>query len=557
MRKACLVASVAAVAVAAPTPCIAACTGIAPPCSNCETLRCLTTDNTWECAAKPAGTACVDGNPCTFNATCDGTGICVGTPGPCPPATFAPVQCAACPTMTEVNWSYNVGGRSSVWEQPQDPNCVPTPTSPCPHYINNIRLSGREIVGNQYISQFGFRVDFFKTDSSSDRLSWVLWQNGSETWSPSWVLSGSPPTGWVDTAVNGSLQASPIVLKFDTDASGTDEGFALGRAHVCCSTTPSTASASEYRRATPFHGVLLGTNDVVFLAAHSWGQVYHSTVVLEGDQALGNRYYLFVKCNAQPAPTVYDYVSYANSTQQSIHLPLNYCSYGALQIAVYSSAGSGSFKLVVTDHYASEHYRLRVGSDYAISATDLPTWSRTLSLGAQSFFGVTEGTQYIEAFDLWNGTGCGNCGGINCDICIRNQPGTGICCNATGQIELYQDYRTLPRGVAHELGHRQLHSNIPDEYAVGSDCPAGVSPCYRDGHTVMANPFGTNHNLCQINDHNTDGTPGVGSAPNELTSAWTKYSASGFAPYQIVETAYQGDYQDFDFGGQLGTVVIH
>jgi len=444
-----------------------------------------------------------------------------------------------------------------VWDQPSDPNCVPTQTSPCPHYINHLNAAWREIVANQYVSRFGFRVDFFKTAGPGDRLKWSIWQNGTETFSPSWILSGAPALGWIDIPVSGSVQASPVMLRFDTDGSGSDEGFALGRARVCCATAPTATPAAEYRRATPLHGVLLGTNDVVYINANSWGQVYHTSLVLEGDQTPGNKYYLYIRCNAPPTGSAFDYVSFAASTQQHIHLPLNYCNFGTLQIAVYSAAGSGSFKLVITDHFASEHYRLKVGSDYIISAADLATWSQTLSFGAQSFFGATEGTQYIEGFDLWNGAGCNSCGGSNCDICIRNQPGTGICCNASGQIELYQDYKTLPRGIAHELGHRQLHANIPDEYAQGMDCPAGLNTCFRDGHTIMATPFGTNHNLCQVNDHNTDGTPGVGTAPNELTSAWEKYWQSGYTPYQIVESAYQSDYQDFDFRGQIGAVAIH
>lgn len=528
-----------------------------PTCGACETLTCIQGDNAWDCLPKAAGIACNDGDSCTINDVCDGNGNCGGTAGPCPPPAFNPVQCPVCPAMTEVNWTYAVGGRTNVFEQPSDPNCVPTPTSPCPHYINNVSFAVREIVASAYVSQFGFRADFFKTASSSDALSWEFWLNQSPVFSSAWRLSGTPATGWVDTAGPAALQAAPMIMTLATDGSATDEGFSLGRGRVCCSTTPTSTPAIEYRRATPFHGLLLGTNDVVYIQAKSWGQVYHSSLTLEGDQTPGNQYDLFVRCNAQPTPTAYDFVAFAPGTQQHIHLPLNYCSLGQLQIAVSSVAGSGSFKLMVTDHFASEHYRLKVGSDYAIAPGDVPSWTSTLSLGAQSFFGVTKGTQYVEGFDMWNGLGCGNCGGTSCDICIRNLPGTGQCCNAAGQIELYQDYKFQPRGIAHEFGHRQLHSNIPDEYVLAPNCPNGLSQCYRDGHTVMATPFGTNHNLCQVNDHNLDGTPGVGSASNELTSDWEKYSQSGFTPYELVETGYQSDYQDFNFRGQLGAVVLH
>jgi hypothetical protein len=44
-----------------------------------------------------------------------------------------------------------------------------------------------------------------------------------------------------------------------------------------------------------------------------------------------------------------------------------------------------------------------------------------------------------------------------------------------------------------------------------------------------------------VNDHNTDGTPGVGSASNELQADWENYGNSAYAPYTMVETAYQAD----------------
>ena len=47
--------------------------------------------------------------------------------------TFAPTVCATCPTMTDVAFTYQVGGGSNVWELPSN-----DPASKSNEYINNL-----------------------------------------------------------------------------------------------------------------------------------------------------------------------------------------------------------------------------------------------------------------------------------------------------------------------------------------------------------------------------------------------------------------------------------
>src|SRR5688572_12144592 len=142
-------------------------------------------------------------------------------------ATFAPIQCSLCPTRTEVTFSYD-----SLSELPQDPNCVGNPMNPCPHYTNFL-VAQRFVSANQFVKEFGFRVDSFQTEIND----FLAYGESSGTLTQ---LTGAPATGWRDFSSSTGLQSSPGQLLFLTDASGGRSGFNLGRARVCCQSTPNS-----------------------------------------------------------------------------------------------------------------------------------------------------------------------------------------------------------------------------------------------------------------------------------------------------------------------------
>src|SRR5688572_18861519 len=72
-------------------------------------------------------------------------------------AAFTPIKPPVCPSWQEIPFTYRVGGTTGAWELPDDSfNCTPTPTSPCPHYINYLDHY-RFIATNNWTNRFAFR----------------------------------------------------------------------------------------------------------------------------------------------------------------------------------------------------------------------------------------------------------------------------------------------------------------------------------------------------------------------------------------------------------------
>lgn len=329
--------------------------------------------------------------------------------------------------MTEVNFTYqNSGG---TWEIPQDPNCSARTADPCPHYINQIDIS-RSIVANQYVQQFGVRLDFFETESGYDFLSYG--QRGSALTS----ISGTQIGGtWRDFGVSGSLQSTPGMIHFHADEIVSDEGFSIGRARVCCQSTPQTTPA--YLRHNERHsGVLLGTNDVVYLQAPvSCGQ--ENSIAMWGDPASGNDFDVYARCNALPTPTTYDHATLEAGSQEFRPMPSSGCTCpGTWYFAVHSWSGSGWFHVVYSSRYNSQSRTITAGTNFVASTAQMNTFEDTLTQAARQFWGSTDGSQRIAAVHLYNSNSCTNCGGATCDLCFRNEPGTGYCCDNTLNSQL-------------------------------------------------------------------------------------------------------------------------
>jgi hypothetical protein len=85
-----------------------------------------------------------------------------------------------------------------------------------------------------------------------------------------------------------------------------------------------------------------------------------------------------------------------------------------------------------------------------------------------------------------------------------------------------------------------LFLDLRDEYESGTI----KSQC---GHSVMASPVGSNHNLCILTDHGRDGDPTA--PPTFEPPAWQKLA--GFLPTSITRTPENYNFQDHDFNNQI------
>jgi hypothetical protein len=451
--------------------------------------------------------------------------------------SFSPYQCALCPTMTEVPYTFPL--RGAGMEIPTDPNCAPTPADPCPHYINWVHEYSRVVLANTWVKKFGFRVDFFETESG-----WDYFYYGEELGTLA-SLTGAPPTGWYDFEVSASFERTPGILIFSSDSIIPDHGITIGKGRVCCVAT-GLGGANLVTPGLRHTGVLLAANDVIYVKA-SVSATASDSWVLWGDPAGGNDFDIYVRCNALPTPYVYDYGTPYSGSQEYLHVPLGACaSPGTWYAAVASYSGSGYFSLVLQRHYETQHRNIRAGTDFAATAPQVAGFKTALAGAARQFYGSTEGTNIIQNISFYNSGNCHDCAGALCDVCFRNLLGTAYCCDHGTQVVILQSYFYDPEGISHEWGHRYFW--VGDEYG---------DTGWRCGHSNMASPWGTQNNFCYNHDsvgqdHEKDKTPGA--PPTGLSAAWTVAYGNGLTPYIPYWTPDNYDYRDHDMNGKVGYV---
>lgn len=441
---------------------------------------------------------------------------------------FVPTSCSACPTMTEVDWSYNSSNTI-----PADPNCA---GATCPHYINFVDHT-REVRANYNVKKFEFRVDSFDTEQYYDYLTY------RETWTGNGaVLQGSPPTGWYGVTVSQNLQNTPVELEFQSDMNVTRPGFAIGKGRVCCGPVAAMEPAElSLLRATT--GVLLATNDVVMFKTPVRPPGQKLNLALSGN--VGD-FDLYVRCNAFPTPMNFDHRGFSGNSQEFLSFDGTACTYpGTWYIAVNSYASSGQFTLVASPMFAAkEQSNIRVGTDFIATPAQMATFADTLAQAARQFYGQTEGQILTSHYHLFNSGDCSNCGGNLCNFCFRNSAGTGSCCPG-GQLMIFQGYWADPEGVAHEISHAWL--GIGDEY----DWDAQGVLRLQCGHSNMASPWGTQNNHCWDaygHDHKEDKDPLIGNTLRP--AAWnTCYPTE--TPMQPWRTPDNYDYRDHDFNNGI------
>jgi hypothetical protein len=465
--------------------------------------------------------------------------VLTATAGTSAAVTFTPIRPETCPATTNIAWNYRIGGKTGVFDLPSDPNCSGWPANPCPHYINNIN-NPRFFIANSWVGFAAFRVSFFSTEPNFDFVRW-----GIDGFAPAQATGSVAPgtTFWASTS--WSFSGSRGTLNFTTDGSVTYEGVAFDQVQVCSSLSAiDTHGPSNLDLKRRFHGVLLGTNDVVYMQFPATAS-NHYPITLWEDTSAGHDFDLYARCGALPTPTQYDWIGFSGNDQE--YIDVTNCN-GTVYLAISAYNGSGPFSIVRGTHGSGGHTaNLRAGTEFVATAANMATFAATLRGGARHFYGSTEGEQVIGQIDLYNSAGCGStsCGGAPCDICFRTAGGTAnASCN--GSVNVFTGYWADPEGLSHEFGHYKYCSG--DEYANGG----GTWNC---GHSNMASPWGDQNNYCVNMDHERDKTPGA--PATGLSSVMSQASAAGKAIDVHNVTFDNFDYENFDFNFLVGNVITH
>lgn len=203
--------------------------------------------------------------------------------------TFTPFTCAACPTMTELDWRWD------STDMPEDPNCEPTAT--CPHYINVIDHT-RYITANTKVKRIEFRTNRIDTET---RYDWLDYRERGAT--SGTRLTGSPATGWQGVTLSQNASTTPLALRFYTDSTITRPGFLIDRARVCCGKTTGILE-QELGNMNRTTGLLLGANDVVYYS-YPVNTTSQQTLNVALWAEPGRDFDLYARCNAYPTPTTF------------------------------------------------------------------------------------------------------------------------------------------------------------------------------------------------------------------------------------------------------------
>jgi len=433
--------------------------------------------------------------------------------------------------MTEVDFSY-----SSSAELPR---AFPIPTSP--NYINNLSY-WNNVYANKFVSRIEFRFASFTTESWVDLLH--IRELGVGAW---WSMSGNVASGtWLGFASSTSLQHRPAELHFVTDFSGGMTGFNIDKARVCCKLPAGPATPFNNLSPGQRHGgLLLGTNDHVDLTVPSTPSGTNRNLMMW--HSSGRNFNVYVRCNAMPTPTTFDFAGLSTDVKEFLSLAPSFCPFpGTWNIVVHSNSGSGQFH-ITTAAMKHEHVRsLRVGTTYLYSSFPAGASQRdfiksALLRASALLFGATEGQMLVNQYDVWN-LGCSpipgsSCGGQICDVCITDESGQSTASFNQPPVLIKTHPNYDYEVIAHELGHYLL--GLPDEYL--NTMPPTTDP-QQCAHSLMSQHFGSNNNFCIPSDHNRDAPKSFLSTNTQ--SVWTLLNGVFTNTYNFTPDNY--DYATFE-----------
>lgn len=476
---------------------------------------------------------------------------------------FTPVLCASCPSQATVSYSYAAVQYPSRWDLPQDPNCQNAGAITCPQYAHNIYHT-RKMYANKWVKGLGIQLTYLDTEPSYDVLSF-----GTST-GPS-MYSGRYPAyqGWHDVSFPTSLQSVPGILRFQSDVSVSGYGFDITGLRACCDGTAADGNPSidAFRRN---QGVLLGQNDVVYASFPNSATTHQTLAVWPALGSSGSLDAdLYVRCYARPTPTVFSYRSWRSGlVPEYVHLPLDGCPDtflpgggtipGVWFVAVHAYSGAGGFNLVLGQHSPSQHFStISVGAGFSATPSQLQSFGQTAQRAVRLLYGASEGSVFFDSINVFGGGNCGTaCPGGVCDICFTSNM-SPQCQSIVSPI--YNNAQICgidwadERTVAHELSHKYFTASVArDEYSyAANDYGWGC------GHTIMGDQRRVNtvNNYCYSGDHGRDPRTGW-PADSDPVSMWTRMYSSGHSVYQPTETPDNYSYIDFDFAGQMGTLVL-
>jgi hypothetical protein len=454
---------------------------------------------------------------------------------------------------------------------PSDPNV----TANYNNFMDNVTF----ISGNEYIESFGFNANSFEMERYWDYLS------VSEHYEEALLLTGganygNPISGWYDVPADsgGSLPAANFSLNFHSDWSNSDTGVFLDSARVCTN-HPGKALTNVEGPLVPYYrtsGVLLGAGDVAYFKVPVGSakvgdtcSTAHDTFAMWADPNVD--FDLYVRCNAQPTDSQWDFRGWSADPQEFIHATTDTCPCGSFwHVAVASYQGAGWFNLVNHKHYASEHWGdakvYAVSAQGPVSATRMNGYATEISRGFKHFFGANEGTRYWESIGLYQENSTQN-EQINIMADLNGRPHSDQCAAGSWfcfwggvcELYLYDNWYDGPT-LSHELGH---HTNcLGDEYQDTDGGGANIE-C---GHSIMGSQFKTNSNYCYCPTSQTpcaypDGDHAQDTTPMYLTSVQTAsawWNLQSRAPYQPISmTPDNYDYMQFDFNDLYGAVTIY
>lgn len=454
---------------------------------------------------------------------------------------FSPIMCSQCPVLTPVDWRF---GNSEI---PRDPNSV-SPAS----YNNHLHIR-HQVQGNEYVRNFQFYISSFSTESGYDYLQYSPTGPGSSAY-----LTGALPAQW-RTIYHGTSIPFNETFLFHSDAIVSGNGFNIGSALVCCDSSPTPAN-HDVGLAVNNHGFLLGAGDTTYYqySRASTENGNENSVVLYNSSP-GSDFDIYVRCNARPTQTTFDFGTPFAGSDEFLVLPANYCpGPSSIFIAVNSWSGAGQYSLSFHSRKLSRVYDVWVGYEngsVGITSADWTNFALSLNQGARLLYGATQGTERIANIFVHQPPGFsqGQCLNHTCDIMLIGSPGRDYVAFWGTQYRYVQWPNGGPGAFAnartsmHEWGHQVL--GLPDEYADINGGSAFVSRC---GHSMMADPFAIN-TLCTAQDHGTDNSSAT--TPYGGDSMWNRLFSSGRTSYMpSTYTPEPFSFQSHPLGNQVGVV---